>query len=204
MAVRRIARWPGAGVHGPAWRSTAATAACSSRRLALTVRTALQLINQELTPSAESEGDRGADTRFCINWFGSSASTRPISGGRVLARAKNTSVDGLVNAGVLEAGAGKVRLLHWEELEAGWDPASDRRVTVWEAVHHLIERLHTHGESGAAALLLRMHSDLAAEAKNLAYRLYQICDRKGWAERALDYNALVQSWPGVQLSRPAI
>lgn len=166
----------------------------------MTVRTALQLINQELDAFlAETEGDVDADTRFCINWFEQFGFDEADFGrADVLARAKNTSVDGLANAGVLEAGAGKVRLLHWEELQPGWDPASDRRVTVWEAVHHLIERLNTHGESGAAALLLRMDGDLAAEAKNLAYRLYQICDRKGWAERALDYNALVQSWPGVQ------
>ena len=140
-----------------------------------------------------------ADTRFCINWF-EQFGFREDEFGRadVLARAKNTSVDGLVNAGVLRAGAGKVTLLHWEELEPGWTPQEDARVTVWEAVHHLIERLNTHGESGAAVLLLRMDSDLAAEAKNLAYRLYQICDRKGWAEVALDYNALVQSWPRLQ------
>jgi len=63
---------------------------------------------------------------------------------------------------------------------------------------HLIQQLDAHGESGSAALLMRMHSDLAAEAKNPAYRLYQICERKGWAEYALEYNALVQSWPGLQ------
>lgn len=166
----------------------------------LTVRTALQLINQELDAFlAESEGDVDADTRFCIAWFEQYGFREGEFGvADVLARAKNTSVEGLVNARVLVAGAGKVRLYAWQELEPGWDPASDRRVTVWESVHHLIERLHTHGESGAAALLLRMSSDLAAEAKALAYRLYQICDRKGWAEVALDYNALVQSWPGVQ------
>ncbi|MEW6579886.1 MAG: hypothetical protein AB1435_11910 [Chloroflexota bacterium] len=172
----------------------------------LTVRTALQLINQELDAFlAESEGDVDTDTRFCIAWFEQYGFREGEFGvADVLARAKNTSVEGLVNAGVLVAGAGKVRLYAWQELEPGWDPASDRRVTVWESVHHLIERLHTHGESGAAALLLRMSSDLAAEAKILAYRLYQICDRKGWAEYALDYNALVQSWPGVQQQASAL
>jgi putative DNA methylase len=160
----------------------------------------LQLINQELDAFlAEAEGDVDADTRFCINWFEQYGFREGEFGvADVLARAKNTSVEGLVNAGVLVAGAGKVRLYHWQELEPGWDPTKDRRPTVWESVHHLIERLHTHGESGAAALLLRMHSDLAAEAKTLAYRLYQVCDRKGWAEYALEYNALVLSWPGVQ------
>lgn len=166
----------------------------------LTVRTALQLINQELDAYlAETEGDVDSDTRFCINWFEQFGFGEDEFGrADVLARAKNTSVDGLVNAGVLVAGAGRVRLYQWEELDPGWTPQEDARVTVWEAVHHLIERLNTHGESGAAALLLRMHSDLAAEAKNLAYRLYQICDRKSWADHALDYNALVQSWPRLQ------
>lgn len=166
----------------------------------MTVRTALQLINQELDAFlAETEGDVDSDTRFCINWFEQFGFGEDEFGrADVLARAKNTSVDGLVNAGVLVAGAGRVRLYQWEELDPGWTPQEDARVTVWEAVHHLIERLNTHGESGAAALLLRMNSDLAAEAKNLAYRLYQICDRKSWADHALDYNALVQSWPRLQ------
>lgn len=166
----------------------------------LTVRTALQLINQELDAFlAETEGDVDADTRFCINWFEQFGFKEDEFGrADVLARAKNTSVDGLVNAGVIAAGAGKVRLRSWQEVDAGWTPQEDKRVTVWECVHHLIERINTHGESGAAALLMRMHSDLAAEAKMLAYRLYQICDRKGWAEYALEYNALVLSWPRLQ------
>ncbi|HML20967.1 MAG TPA: DUF1156 domain-containing protein [Aggregatilinea sp.] len=166
----------------------------------LTVRTALQLINQELDAFlAETEGDVDADTRFCINWFEQFGFKEDEFGrADVLARAKNTSVDGLVNAGVIAAGAGKVRLYQWHELDPGWTPQEDKRVTVWECVHHLIERINTHGESGAAVLLMRMHSDLAAEAKMLAYRLYQICDRKGWAEYALEYNALVLSWPRLQ------
>lgn len=166
----------------------------------LTVRTALQLINQELDAFlAESEGDVDADTRFCIAWFEQFGFREAEFGvADVLARAKNTSVDGLANAGVITAGAGKVRLYQWHELDPGWTPQGDKRVTVWECVHHLIERINEHSESGAAALLMRMHSDLAAEAKKLAYRLYQICDRKGWAEYALEYNALVLSWPRLQ------
>lgn len=168
----------------------------------LTVRTALQIINQELDAFlAESEGDVDADTRFCVNWFeqfGFKAGEFGVAD--VLARAKNTSVEGLAKAGVIESRAGRVRLHGWDELDPGWTPEDDTRVTVWEVVHHLIERLDTHGESGAALLLLRLDSELAAEAKNLAYRLYQICDRKGWAEIARNYNALVLSWPGVQES----
>ena len=99
---------------------------------------------------------------------------------------------------MLEAGAGKVRLYHWKELDPAWDPATDKRLTVWEAVHHLIERLDTHGEAGAAQLLARMPPGLAAEARQLAYRLYSLCERKNWAEHALDYNALVISWSASQ------
>jgi putative DNA methylase len=166
----------------------------------LTVRAALQLINHELDAYlAEQEGDIDADSRFAVAWFEQFGFKEGGFGqADVLARAKNTSVDGLANAGVLKAGAGKVQLLHWSELEPGWDPAADKRVTVWEATHHLIERLNTYGEEGAARLLAKMSPDLAAAARQLAYRLYSICERKGWAEPARDYNALVISWGASQ------
>jgi putative DNA methylase len=162
----------------------------------LSVRAALQLINQVLDEFlAETEGDLDGDSRFAVSWFEQFGFNRGEFGSAdVLARAKNTSVDGLVNAGVLESGVGKVRLFTWEELDPGWNPAEDKRATVWEATHHLIERLNVHGEEGAALLLAKMPSELAASSRQLAYRLYAICERKGWADHARDYNALVISW----------
>lgn len=166
----------------------------------LTVRTALQLINHELDAYlAEQEGYIDEDSRFAVAWFEQFGFKEgPFGQADVLARAKNTSVEGLVSAGVLESGAGKVRLLQWEELEPGWDPATDKRLTTWEVTHHLIERLNTYGEEGAAQLLAKMPPDLAAQARQLAYRLYSLCERKGWAEHARDYNALVISWSASQ------
>ena len=162
----------------------------------LTVRAALQIINAELDAYlAEQEGHIDEDTRFALAWFEQFGFQEGAFGqADVLARAKNTSVDGLAYAGVLESGAGIVRLYHWTELDPGWDPTADKRLTVWEAVHHLIERLNTHGEEGAAMLLAKMPAELAADARQLAYRLYSICERKGWAENARDYNTLVISW----------
>ena len=166
----------------------------------MTVRTALQIINHELDVYlAEQEGDIDADSRFGVAWFEQfSFNEGGFGQADVLARAKNTSVDGLVNAGVLESGAGKVRLLHWSDLDPKWDPSSDKRLTVWEATHHLIERLHNHGEVGVAQLLAKMSPDVAADSRHLAYRLYSLCERKGWAENARDYNALVISWSASQ------
>ena len=166
----------------------------------LTVRAALQLINQELDAYlAEQEGYIDEDSRFAVAWFEQFGFREgPFGQADVLARAKNTSVDGLAHAGVLRSGAGKVQLYHWSELDPGWDPTTDRRVTVWEAVHHLVERLNVYGEEGAARLLARMPAELAAQARQLAYRLYSICERKGWAEHARDYNALVISWGASQ------
>lgn len=166
----------------------------------LTVRTALQLINHELDAYlAEQEGHIDEDSRFAVAWFEQFGFREgPFGQADVLARAKNTSVDGLAHAGVLHSGAGKVQLYHWSELDPGWDPTTDRRVTVWEAVHHLVERLNVYGEEGAARLLAKMPTELAAQARQLAYRLYSICERKGWAEHARDYNALVISWGASQ------
>jgi len=95
---------------------------------------------------------------------------------------------------ILEAKKGKVRLLLRDEMAADWSPATDRRLTVWELTQHLIRRLEAAGES-AAADLLRQVGSLGDVARDLAYRLYSLCERKGWAQDALAYNGLVTAWP---------
>ena len=53
------------------------------------------------------------------------------------------------------------------------------------------------GGEGAAAELVRKLGSKAEVARELAYRLYTICERKKRAQDALSYNALVQSWPEI-------
>ena len=112
-----------------------------------------------------------------------------------LATARNTSVAGMVDAGILRAGAGKVQLISPDELPADWDPARERRLTVWEMVHHLV-RVLNQGEVAAAGIVAKLGSRAAA-ARELAYRLYRLCDQKNRAEEALRYNTLIQSWPEI-------
>ncbi|MGH7615814.1 MAG: DUF1156 domain-containing protein [Gemmatimonadaceae bacterium] len=164
----------------------------------LSVRDALTLINQTLDEAlSEQEGDFDADTRFALAWFEQSGFEDGQFGvADVLARAKVTSVDGLVDAKILKAGRGKVRLLKPEELPANWDPATDPRLTAWEIVHHLIRVLATGGEGAAAALVATLGSK-AEVARELCYRLYTLCERKKRAVEALAYNGLVQSFPEI-------
>jgi putative DNA methylase len=168
---------------------------------AMTVRAALGLINQELDAYlAEQDGDIDSDTRFAVAWFEQYAFADGEFGvADTLARAKNTSVAGVSESGLVTAARGKVRLIHWKDyaVDEPYDPAADTRPTVWEAVHHLIHELHVHGETGSAHLIMKLPSDTAAAARDLAYRLYNVCERKGWAEHARDYNALVVSWAGI-------
>jgi putative DNA methylase len=162
------------------------------------VRVALSLINEALGEAlAEQDGVFDPDTRFAIAWFEQrGVAEGPFGEADVLARAKNTAVRGLDEAGVLRSHAGKVRLLRRDELRDDWDPASDQRLTVWEVTQHLIRRLEVGGESDAAELLSRL-GGLGETARELAYRLYTICERKGWPQEALGYNALVVAWPEV-------
>ena len=119
-----------------------------------------------------------------------------------LSKAKNTSVQGLVEAGVITARGGKVKLLGRDDMPEDWDPATDERATCWEATQHLIRRLQNEGEQSAAELLARLGGDYGEMARDLAYRLYSICERKGWAQEALAYNALVIAWSEIgRLSR---
>ena len=165
---------------------------------AMTVREALSLINQTLDEVlAEQEGDFDADTRWALAWFEQSTFDDGDYGvAETLSTAKNTSVAGMVEAGVLRSGAGKVRLLRPHELPEDWVPGSDTRLIVWEAVHHLVRVHDKEGEDAAASLMNKLGPNAEA-ARELAYRLYRICDQKNRSQEALGYNALVQSWPEV-------
>ena len=157
------------------------------------VKTALQLINRFL-----AEDDFDHDTQFCLHWFeGQGWAEGKYGEADVLARAKGTSVGGLQEAGVVESGAGKLRLLRWAELPKDWSPETDTRTPVWEALHQLIRALNQDGESAAGALLARMPAR-AEPIRALAYRLYTLCERKGWAEEARAYNELVAAWSGIE------
>jgi putative DNA methylase len=159
------------------------------------VREALSLINQVLDEVlAEQEGDFDADTRWALAWFEQFGFNEGEYGvAETLSKAKNTSIDGLVEAGILFAKGGKVRLLKPAELPDDWDPLTEKRLTVWEIVHHLVRSLEQ-GENAAAELIAKL-GVLADSARELTYRLYMICERKKWAQEALAYNGLVQSWP---------
>lgn len=163
----------------------------------MSVRTALQLINRFL-----AEDDFDHDTQFCLAWFEHQGwATAKFGEADVLARAKGTSVEHLTHAGVVASGSGNLRLLRWAELPADWIPAEDAKsaggTPAWEALHHLIRALNTQGESGAGALLAQM-PERAEPLRALAYRLYTLCERKGWAEEARAYNELITSWQGVE------
>ena len=164
----------------------------------LSVREALALINQILDEVlAEQEGDFDADSRWAVAWFEEHGFDQGDYGvAEMLSKAKNTSVTGMVDAGILASGAGTVRLLRPEQLPEDWDPAADVRLTAWEMVHHLVRVLEAHGESAAAALLSALGSN-AEIARELCYRLYTLCERKKRAAEALSYNSLVQSWPEI-------
>ena len=161
----------------------------------VSMRDALSLINQTLDETlVEQEGDFDADTRWALAWFEQSGFAEGEFGvAETLSKAKNTSVQGMVDAGILVSRAGKVRLLRPDQLPENWDPETERRLTVWESVHHLV-RVLNRGEEPAADVVARLGA-VAEPARELAYRLYRICDRKNRPQEALAYNALIQSWP---------
>jgi putative DNA methylase len=161
----------------------------------MTVHTALTLINGILT---EGGDEFDANTRFCLVWFDEQNWTAGEFGkADVLARAKGTSVNGLKESGVVEARSGSVRLLKPSEYPANWSPESDNNTPVWEALHQMIRALRAQGETASGVLLARM-PERADPIRNLAYRLYTLCERRGWADDARAYNELVTAWSGIE------
>jgi len=164
---------------------------------AMRVRPALALINQVLDEVlSQQEGDFGADTRWCLEWFKSYGfEPGPYGMAETLSKAKNTAVAGLERAGVLKSGGGKVRLLAVGDLAADYDPTQDDRVSEWEILLHLAKHLREQGADAAAQLMAasRLVVDLDA-VRELAYLLFSVAEKRGWAEIALLFNGLGTSW----------
>jgi putative DNA methylase len=160
------------------------------------VREALKLINATLDEFlAGQEGDFDASTRFAIAWFEQHGFDEEAFGAaETLSKAKNIDPAWLSEAGVLKAARGRARLVKPDELADNWNPS--RHLTDWEITHRLIRALEMDGESGAARLT-GVLGERAEVARELAYRLYVICERRKRAKEAFQYNALVQSWPEI-------
>ena len=164
------------------------------------VRTALNVINQTLTEVlSEVEDEFDFDTRWAIAWFEQYGfSEGDFGDAEILSKAKVTSVSGLQLAGIVVSKGGKVRLLRPSELPADWDPQSDRRLTVWEMTHHLLRVYHHQGAGDeATSALLRELGSNGELARDLAYRLFKVSEKKKLPQEALGYNALVLGWPEI-------
>jgi hypothetical protein len=145
---------------------------------------------------SEQEDEFDPDTRWAIAWYEQHGFEEGEFGNaELLSKAKVRSVSGLAQAGIVHSRGGKVRLLRPDELPDDWDPARDRRFTVWEATHHLVKIYwcQQKGDRATADLLRRLGSD-ADYARDLAYRLFSIAEKKRRSAEAQAYNALVLGW----------
>lgn len=176
---------------------------------AMTVRTALALINQTLDEVlAEQEAEFDADTRWAVAWFEQHGMEEgPFGDAETLSKAKNTAVNRLVEAGLVSAGGGKVRLVRREELGGRRQKKEGESIedlieavtpscSVWLATQCLVRVLEGGGERGAAELLRKLGSR-GETARELCYRLHKIAERRGWASEAVSYNALAVAWPEI-------
>ena len=163
----------------------------------MSVGSALQIINQVLDElQSEQESEFDTDTRWAVTWFTQNGMNPADFGdAQNIATARGTAVNALEKSGIIEARAGRVRLLNRAEYADDWDPSTDKRLTVWEVCQHLIRRIEGDGGLMAAAALLRQVGGLGDAARDLAYRLYEIANRNGWSEEARAYNNLAAEWP---------
>jgi putative DNA methylase len=165
---------------------------------AMTVRTALGLINRVLDETlSEQEGDFDPETRWAVAWFEQNG-TEPgrFGDAETLSRAKNTAPNALEEAGVIDLKGGRVKLRSREDLNGQRNPEGPGRQSVWLATQRLVAAHEREGNPGAAGLVRQM-GGLSGVARELAYRLFAVCERKKWAREALSYNALVVAWPDI-------
>ena len=165
------------------------------------VKTALSLINR-VWEEIENELDASFDpaTQVALAWFATYGFDAKSSGELItLANAKNIPISALFSAGVFQNLQGRAGLIPRAELPAGWTPATDKEPTIWECVQHAARVLAAaDGGAEAAALLVGQMGRMAADARTLAYRLFEIATKKGWAAEALVYNELAEEWPHLE------
>lgn len=164
---------------------------------AMTVRSALQIINQELDVYFnDQDGELDANSRFCVDLYIQNAfNNLKFGDADTLARAKNTSVAALAAKGVLSAEKGIVRLLTREELP---EKVDTREESIWLLCQQLTRAMETGGVEACAQIVAPMLGSNAERAKDLAYRLYTLAERKGWTQEGYAYNALVVAWREIQ------
>lgn len=162
----------------------------------MTVRSALQIINQELDAYfSDQDGELDRESRFCVDLYTQKAfDTIPFGEADVLARAKNVSIEGLAAKGMLSSAKGKVHLLGREEIS----DRVDFTAPTWLVTQQLTKALDAGGVSACAQLLASSLGGKADSAKALAYRLFTIADKHNWQQEAFAYNSLVTAWPEVQ------
>lgn len=163
----------------------------------MSVRSALQIINQELDLYFnEQDSDMDTESRFCVDLYSQSAFNEiPFGDANTLATAKNTSVAIMASHGTLYAQKGKVHLIERPELPTRID---SNESSIWLLCQQLTYKMEKEGIEGCAAAIANMYGSNAERAKDLAYRLYTIAERKKWAQEAYAYNALVVAWPEIQ------
>ena len=162
----------------------------------MSVRSALQIINQELDLYFnEQDGELDKESRFCVELY-TQCAFNDIKFGEadVLARAKNTSVDKLRADGVLYSEKGVVHLLTREEIPM--EVSKDKGI--WLLTQQLTHAMETDGVDGAAKIVKEFFTSEPERAKALAYRLFTLAERRGWANEAFAYNSLIVAWPDVQ------
>ena len=168
----------------------------------MTVRTAISLINQIRDEiSGEEASGYDAYTRFCIDWFEAFGMVEGKSGDAItMAQAYNVGIEELEDAGVVLARSGSTRLLSRDELPSHWDPTTDKQLTDWECAQHLVRVLDSPegGIKAAAKLYAHMPHERSEAARMLAFRLYDICEKKNRAAEAQVWNMLAREWPALE------
>lgn len=166
---------------------------------AMGVRTALQVINAELDAYfSEQDGALDAESRFCVDLYTQFAFNHMKFGeADVLARAKNTSVEKLASMGLVYAEKGVVHLLERTELPELKVSRLTADRCLWMITQYLIQSMDTGGIEACARLVVEFSAS-AERARDLAYRLFSLAERKGWNAEAYAYNSFVVAWPDIQ------
>lgn len=143
---------------------------------------------------SEHDSEIDNESRWAVSWYEAVGMEKgEYDDAEKKARPKGVTVQGLEKSGIVHAKASKVRLIARSELKPPGSAERRGEGTIWEVTQQLVKALDERGESAVAELIRELGDD-AEKAKDMAYRLFKIAEKKGWAEEARAYNSLVVAW----------
>ncbi|MDR1013036.1 MAG: DUF1156 domain-containing protein [Lactobacillales bacterium] len=163
----------------------------------LTVRKALSEINNALDRFlSESTVGLDLESSFCIELYSQYSYNSVLAGeADILLKAKNVTLQSLLNLKVIKSKDGKISLNERDELDV---TSPQHMHCIWLNTQLLVKLFIKGGIDDSANFLNVIPPNLREKSLSVAYKLFSISENHKWIHEAKAYNSFVTDWDQIK------